>query len=248
MTVPYCAPRDVYDLGLTASAFVVRPWPLDQRAGDFLDPATGTFWKLGHGLAATDLVWFVLVASGGSLPGGALVTVPYSPLPVDGRRFRLATSEGGAAVTFTDAGSTVANGASAWGLLVDPERRLQALILAESADVDQCLIAHSTPLLVDPTTGLYPQKVVDITARGAARRAIAGAMFDNAASRIPSERLDAMKADDDAQKDRWRKGQPIYPTPTDQTPETADNAMRAGSGALPRATCRAPAWWSRGTL
>lgn len=249
MTVPYAALRDVYDLGLTAQAFVVRPRPLDPRAGDHLDFATGTFWMLGHGLAADDIVWLVLIAAGGvgALPGGASTTVPYSPLVIDGRRFRLSLSEGGAAVTFSNAGSSAANSASSWGLLVDPERRLERIILAESADVDQCLTAHSTPLLVDPTTGLYPQKVIDIVARGAARRAIAGMLFENAASKIPTERLDATKKDDDAQKEAWRQGQPIYPNPVDQTAGQADDAMRAAN-ALARGTCRAPLSWQRGRL
>jgi hypothetical protein len=249
VTVPYATPRHVYDLGLTAQAFVVRPRPLASRAGDFLDYATGTFWMLGHGLDATDIVWLVLVAgSGGTLPGGALATISYSPIVVDGRRFRLSLTEGGSAVTFTNAGTSESNGVTAWGILADPERRLMACILAESADVDQCLIAHSTPLLVDPDTGLYPQKVVDIVARGAARRAIAGALFDNAASKIPTERLDATKADDDAQKERWRSGVPLYPQPLDQTDTIADNAARANNGAWPQAQGRYPIDWQRGSL
>ena len=248
MTVPYAELRDVYDLGLTAQSFVVRPRPLDPRAGDQLDFATGTFWMLGHGLDAADIVWMVLIASGGvgALPGGASSVTPYSPIVLDGRRFRLATSPGGTAVTFANAGSSAANGATSWGLLVDPERRLQRIILAESADVDQCLTAHATPLRRD-ADGRYPQKVVDIVARGAARRAIAGAMFENAASKIPTERLDATKKDDDAQKEAWRQGQPIYPNPVDQTDGQADDAMRA-QNALARGSCRAPLHWQRGRL
>ena len=102
MTVAYCTPRHVFDLGLSAQAFVVRPRVLDGRAGDSLDAATGTFWMLGHGLDASDLVWLILVAQGGTnaLPAGASALVPYHPLPLDFRRFRLSLSEGGAAVTF----------------------------------------------------------------------------------------------------------------------------------------------------
>ena len=75
------------------------------------------------------------------------------------------------------------------------------MIKAESADCDQCLIAHRTPIEPDPVTHLYPQKLVDIVARGAARRAIAGAMFENVATKIPQERLDAT-----ARSWRWLRG------------------------------------------
>lgn len=254
MTVAYATPRDVFDLGLSAQSFVVRPRPLDPRAGDFLDFATGTFWMLGHGLSPDDIVWMILIASGGALPGGASALVPYSPIVVDFRRFRLALTAGGAAVTFTNTGASATNGATAWGIQVDPVRRLEANILAEAADIDQCLTAHSTPLVVDPVTGKFPQKVVDMNARGAARRSIAGMLFDNAATKIPTERLDATKKDDDAQKEMWRLGQPIYPTPKDQTDGVPDNGARAngrdGTGSLccPAAFGSMPVRWFRGTL
>jgi hypothetical protein len=249
VTVPYCTTRDVFDLGLSARAFVTVPRPLDARAGDFLDFATGTFWQQGHGLDASDLVWLVLIARGGTnaLPGGASETTPLYPLPLDFRRFQLSLSEGGSPVVFTDAGTTQANGSSAWGILTDPLRRLEALILAESADCDQCLIAHRTPIERDPTTHLYPQKLVDVVARGAARRAIAGAMFDNAATKIPQERLDATAEQDRETKARWLAGQPIYPAPVDQS-SAADNAGQAASRTVGRAASQCPIAWVTGRL
>lgn len=251
MTVPYATARDVFDLGLTARAFVVVPRPLDARAGDSLDPTLGMFWQQGNGLDASDRVWIVLIARGGTnaIPGGASELTPYYPLPVAGdfRRFQLSLSEGGAPVTFSDAGAVAANGSSAWGLLTDPLRRLEALILAESADCDQCLIAHRTPIERDPVTGLYPQKLVDVVARGAARRAIAGAMFDNAATKIPQERLDATAEQDKATKALWSSGQPIYPAPVDQT-SAADNAGQAASRLVGRAASSVPIHWVRGSL
>lgn len=250
MTVAYATPRDVFDLGLLARSFVVVPRPLDARAGDFLDFATGTFWVQGHGLDASDLVWLVLIARGGSnaLPGGGSEAVPYSPLPLDFRRFRLSLSEGGAPVVFSDAGSVQANGTSAWGIQVDPLRRLEALILAESADCDQCLIAHRTPIERDPVTHLYPQKLVDIVARGAARRAIAGAMFENVATKIPQERLDATAEQDKDTKAKWSAGQPIYPAPVDQTDGRADNGGQAASRLVGRAASGAALRWTTGRL
>lgn len=249
MTVAYCTTRDVFDLGLSARAFVAVPRPLEARAGDSLDFTTGTFWQSGHGLDASDLVWLVLIARGGTnaLPGGASEATPLYPLPLDFRRFQLSTSPGGSALTFTDAGTVQASGVSAWGILIDPLRRLEALILAESADVDQCLIAHRTPIERDPTTHLYPQKLVDIVARGAARRAIAGAMFENLATKIPQERLDATAEQDRETKARWLAGQPIYPAPVDQT-SAADNGGQAASRTVGRAASQLPVSWVTGRL
>lgn len=228
MTVAYATPRNVYDLGLSAQSFVVRPRSLDPRAGDFFDYATGTFSMTGHGLAADDLVRIVLKASGGTIPGGASLTTIYYPLPLDYWRFRLSLSEGGAAVTFSSAGTSSSDGVSAWGIQIDPTRKLESLILAASAEIDQDLTAHATPLEVDPITGLYPNKVVGIVSRMAARRAIRGNLFENAAIKVSADRLFEEEKRDDEQREAWRMGQPLYPAPTDQT-TAADNGARAAN-------------------
>jgi hypothetical protein len=248
MTVAYASLRDVYDLGLTARSFVTVSRPLDGRAGDYLDHTTGTFSMAGHDLRADDLVRLVLIASGGSLPGGASAHTIYSPLPVDYWRFRLAPSSGGSAVTFSSVGSSASNGSSSWGIQTDPERKLLRIILNVSSDIDQDLTAHATPIVVDSVTGLYPQKLVGIVARIAARRAIQGMLFENAASKIPSERLAREEARDEEQRAAWRLGQPLYPTPEDQTDGIADNAMRATNGAWPLAVGRLALPWQRGSL
>lgn len=252
MTVPYATTRDVFDLGLTARAFVVVPRPLDARAGDSLDPTTGLFALPGHGLDDLDVVRLVLIARGGTnaIPAAVGLTerTPLYPLPIDFDTFKLSLTPGGTALTFTDAGTTAAQGSSAWGLRIDPIRRLEALIKAESADCDQCLIAHRTPIERDPVTGLYPQKLVDIVARGAARRGIAGAMFENMASKIPQERLDATAEQDKATKADWRRGVPLYPAPVDQTDGRADNGGQAASRTVGRARCSVPVNWVKGYL
>ena len=251
MTVLYASTRDVFDLGLTARAFVVVPRPLDARAGDTLDPTTGLFALPGHGLDDLDVVRLVLIARGGTnaIPTAVGVTerTPLYPLPIDFDTFKLSLTPGGAALTFSDAGTVQSQGSSAWGLRIDPLRRLEALIKAESADCDQCLIAHRTPIERDPVTHLYPQKLVDVVARGAARRAIAGAMFDNVATKIPQERLDATAEQDKATKAQWSAGQPIYPTPVDQT-TSADNGGQATSRTVGRASSSVPVNWVRGYL
>jgi hypothetical protein len=248
MTTAYATPRDVYDLGLTARAFVASPRALDGRAGDFLDHTTGTISLIGHGLAADDLVRLVLVAAGGSLPGGASATAVYSPIPLDFWRFQLAAAAGGAAVTFSNAGTTSSNGASAWGIQLDPERRIERVILAVSADIDQDLTAHAAPIEPDPQTGRFPDKLVGIVARIAARRLIAGMQFENPAFRAAAERLTAEEKRDDEQRAAWRLGQQLLPTPIDQTDGEAEMGMVAGSGALARCSPRAALCWQRGRL
>jgi hypothetical protein len=223
----YATLRDVYDLGFTAQTFVVRPRALDARAGDFLDAATGTFSMIGHGLAEDDLVRIVLVASGGSIPGGGSVLSTYYPLPLDYWRFRLSTTQGGSAVTFSSAG-TSSGGTSAWGIQIDPERRLSRLAESMSREIDQDLTAHAdgTPLRPNPTTGLYHPKVVAIVARMVARRATRGLTFENAAFREAQERVFKEEERDEAQREAWRRGQPLYPTPLDQN-EVADHGATA---------------------
>jgi hypothetical protein len=246
MTVAYATPRDVYDLGLSARSYVVVPRPLAARSGDSLDFATGVFSMSGHGLAADDLARLVLIASGGALPGGASALTVYHPLPLDYWRFRLSLTEGGTAVTFTNGGTFAADGASSWGIQVDPERRLIRHLVSASADIDQDLTAHATPLLVDPVTGLYPAKVVSIVARIAARRAIASLLFETTAAKIATDRLLADEKRDDEQRAAWRLGQPIYPNPTDQTDGVPDNGARAQQRAF--AAGGSAHNWVKGTL
>lgn len=246
MTTAYCTCRDVYDLGLSARSFVVVPRALDPRQGDFLIAAAGVFYQSGHGLAADDLVRFVLVASGGTLPTGAVASAVYYPLPLDYFRFQLSTTPGGDPSLFSDVGTSTRDGTSSWGLQIDPERRLQRIILQASADIDQDLTAHATPLLVDPVTGLYPMKVVSLVARVVARRAIIGAMFENSAAKIVMDRLLAEEKRDDEQRAAWRLGQPIKPEPTDQTAGTPDNGARATNRVVSGNSIASV--WGRGTL
>lgn len=226
--------QDVYDLGFTAGAFVVRPRALDPEVGDFLDPASGIFVMAGHGYDPGDVLWFVQIAAG-SLPAGAGLSLvgAYHPLPIDARRFQIAATPNGTPLTFADAGS-------GWSLLLDHERRLLRLAENVSRDIDQDLTAHSTPIMPDPTTGRYPDKLVGVVARETARRAVAGLIFENPQFRRAKERIDALQAQDDAQRELWRSGVPINPRPLDRTDEP-DNAAFAGQD-------RAPTLWRTGSL
>lgn len=247
MTVPYATPGDVYRRALSAQAFAVLPHRLDAAKGDVLDFATGTFFLSAHGLLPDDVVSFVLVApQGGALPVGASLTKTYTPTPIDFRRFTLTESGGSSTATFADEGKIIAGGVSSWGLLIDPEARLRACILAESADCDQQLIAHSTPIERDPRTGKYPEKLIDTVCWGAALRAITGLFFEAAASKIPTERLKEMGEANKKQKAEWARGISLSPKPVDQTDGIADN----GAIAVNRLTSGQDPWCSivRGTL
>lgn len=229
----YATASDVYrECGMGALAFVTRPRPIDPRAGDSLDHATGTFTLIGHGYEPDDQVRMVLVASGGSLPGGA-TSAPLYPVPVDFYRFRLSATQGGAALTFTSAGS-------GFGLQASPEPRLLRLSRSCSAIVDQCLVALVPPIERD-ADGNYPEVIVGVVARMVARRFLPTMMSENPSARATFDRLaDSAAFDGDtsppAQKGSllgdWKSGQPVSPTPIDQTSGPDDAAW---------ATSRTPA-------
>lgn len=221
MPAVYATLTDVYRLGLTARAFATAARGLLDRAGDSFDYATGTFRLNAHGFEADDLIQFVLPGAG-AIPTGAALATPYHPLKLDFYRFRLSLTQGGAAVTFSTAG----NG---WTLQLDPEARISAHLLQACADIDQDLTAQAPPLKVDPVTGRYPQVVIGMVARTAARSAVTSLQIENADYRVAVDRLFAQEKIDEAQRDAWRKGQPISPRPTDQDGVATDGAI-AGFG------------------
>ncbi len=226
----YATLQDVYDLGFTARAFVIVPraWNSDNgRSGDTLTTSTGVIRMAGHGYATSDLVEFVLVASGGSLPGGATAGVLLSPLPIDFFRFKLSLTSGGSPITLTSAGG-------GWGLQIDPERRLQRHIDDAAARIDRALVAQSPPIKVNPITGKYPAEIVGPNARMAARTAIATLEFENAAFRAAADRVIAMEAADDKALEEWSMGKPLLPQAVDQDLIAND---------APRARGRTPIGW-----
>jgi hypothetical protein len=221
----YATPQDVYDLGFSARAFVVvlRPWNVDNgRSGDTIDIAHGVIRMAGHGYATSDLVEFVLIASGGALPGGAPPGVFLYPLPIDPVRFALSLTNGGAALTYSSAGS-------GWGLQIDPTRRLQRHLDDAAARIDEKLTANMPPINRDAKTGLYPQVLVGLNARMAARSAIPSMLFDVATFRAAVDRVFAMQEADDLMLATWLEGKPINVRPTDQTTGINENAARSGS-------------------
>ncbi len=237
----YAQPSDVYrESNLGARAFVSRARSIDPRAGDAFDPLTGTFTLEGHGYESGDRIRFVQVAAG-ALPVGANAT-PVYVLPIDYWRFQIAATDGGAALTFADAGS-------GWGLQVDPESRILRLSRSCTAIVDECLTAHATPLIVSPTTGRYPEIVTGVVARMVARRYLPTMSGENPGVRAAFDTLRASAAfdgdtDPPAQEGSllgdWKMGKPIYPQPTDQNSVPDNTAYGTGR-------C-AQGWLSRGVM
>lgn len=226
----YATIGDVYR-ELSAPAFLSRPRPLDPRAGDSFDPATGIITLGAHGYLATDRVRLVAVAAG-ALPGGA-TSAPLAAIPLDYWRFQLALTPGGAPLTFPSAGS-------GWGVQVDPEPRIAYFLDRTAEIINECLVAHSTPLERDPSTGEFPGVIVGVNARMAARRAVTSLQLDNAAFRAPIDRLLAAAAfDGDTDPPAkpgsllgdWKMGKPVLPRPKDQT--AASDIGARGRGRAP---------------
>lgn len=236
----FAALQDVYDLGFTARAFVVVPraWNADNgRSGDTIDLGTGVIRTAGHGYTASDLLEFVLVASGGALPGGAPSGVLLSPNPIDFFRFTLSMTPGGSPLAYSSAGS-------GWGLQIDPERRLQRHLDDFATRIERALIAQAHPIVVDPNTGKYPPELVGINARGAARSAIPSLQFESPAFRAAADRVLAAEAADERMLAEWLAGKPLVP-------EVQNNDGAQDAGAASSAITRGKVYdmpWLTGQL
>lgn len=202
---PYATRDHVYNLGLTARAFARAPRPVEA-----VDPATGTIRLTAHGLSVDDLVLLDAV-SGGTLIGGVSAFTYYSPVIVGADLFQL---EGVA--TFSSSGQGVR-------VSTDPGRRIDQHLADAAALIDEHLTAHAVPLQPDPTTGAYPQVVIGMNARMAARAAVTSLQIENAAFREAVDRLMAQEEFDRLILADWKRGKPVQPRPTDLTPSTADN-------------------------
>ena len=225
MSVAYCTTDEVFTLGLAAAAFVTRP-----RVPDAVQANPATIRLKAHGLTASDVITFEAV-SGGALPTGISGFQPYYPIPLSADLIQVATTPNGTPI------ASWASTGGGWGVCVDPLRRIAAHCLEVSAEIDEHLTAHEPPLLVDPVTGVYPQVVIGLAARMAARAAVTSLQVENAAYRVAVDRLMAREEFDKLLLADWKAGKPVQPRPQDQN-EIADNAPRAGYG-------RTNAGWSR---
>jgi hypothetical protein len=199
-----------------------------------VNAATGTIEIPSHGFTAADIITF-RVTDGGHLPTAISAATPYYPIPVSADLFQVALTPGGTPIaSFYQAGA-------GWSVAVDPVRRIQAHIDDAAAVIDEHLTAHEPPIQPDPVTGKLPQILIGMNARIAARRAVTSLAFENDAFRVATDRLFATEAEDLKILEDWKKGKPITPRPTDETPATADNGAFAGSG-------RDSIPWSTGSL
>lgn len=219
----YATRDDVFQLGLSAQAFVARA-----RPSDAIDIATGIVRLKAHGFAATDYVTLE-VTSGGTAPTGLSGFTKYGVQPVEFDYFRFLNPLTSAPIT------SYVSGGSGWAVALDPLRRLDLHLEAAAARIDENLTAHEPPLQAP-----YPVQVVEINARMAARRMLTTLQFDNAAFRVSADELRATADQDEAQLRSWLAGKPVHPRPVDQT-TVADNSARASSS-------RAPLDWHTGRL
>jgi len=225
--VAYATRDDVFNLALSAQAFVVRARPIVDVAND-VGLATGVIRLKAHGFGPDDLVTLE-VTSGGALPAELDAQKAYGVEVVSFDLFKLVDPDTGAIESYGAAGS-------GWAVALDTMRRLDMHLEASAARIDQSLTAHRGPLQAP-----YPVHVVEINARLAARRMLTSLEFNNQQFRTTTERLIAQGEEDEAQLQRWRAGQPVYPTPTDQTNETPDDGAFAVSG-------RSAVGWTTGRL
>jgi hypothetical protein len=231
VTASYCKVQDVYDLALTARAFVSRPKQVEAVA-----ISTGILKVTGHALAPADLVTLE-VTTGGALPPEYSAAQPYNVAPISSELFQLVPVGGSAITALTDAGKL-----GSWGIVVDHVRRLQRNIRDASARIDQMLLDHGVPLERDPETGEYPDVIVGICARMAARATVPTLLTENAAFRVAIDRLLAQEGtgkDPEPGTDRyllaaWFDGAPIRPEPT---------AASSTPTATARANGRRPVGW-----
>lgn len=222
----YCILDDVYLLGLSAQAFVSRPRPFDS-----VDASTATVRLKAHGFAVDDILTFE-VTDGGTLPTAISGFVPYYAVPSTSDLFRLATLAGGSPIA-----SWVTAG-DGWGISLDPARRILSHIVETASEIDENLTAHLPPILVDPITHKFPQVLIGLNARMAARAAVLSLQIENPGYRVAVDRLFAREADDRIMLAAWKAGKPIQPRPTDEN-SIADNSARAYSDTATdwRGTC-----------
>lgn len=226
----YCTRDDVFLLGLSAQAFVVRARPVN--AATDVDASTGVVRLKAHGLAATDLITLE-VTTGGTLLTGITAFQTYGVDPVSFDLFRILDSNGDPIASYASVGA-------GWAVAVDPLRRLDRHILDGAGVINDKMVAYSPPFELDPDTGLYPPVIVGTNARLAAINAATTLQFENAAFRVAVDRAEAMLERDWVNLETYLRGRPIYPAPVDQT-STPDNGPRAFRS-------RAPVAWGTGQL
>ncbi len=210
----YATIDEVYQLALSARAFVVGALKID-----VVDVDTGTIRLQAHGCSSADRLLFSCT-SGGALPPELNAFTYYQPIVLGSDLFQIDDGAGSPIIFTADP--------RGWAVAIDPERRLFLHLEDAAGRINECLTAEAPPIKVDPVTGLYPPVLIGINARMAARSCVASLQLENPIYRVALDRLLALETADNEMLAAWKAGKPIHPTPTDQTPDIADNGARAG--------------------
>ncbi len=221
----YATRADVYDLGLPAQAFVSRP-----RKIESVDAATGTITLPGHGLAANGVLRLEVIGgsttpgtTASALPTGWSASTTYYAIPVGSDMLRIAATSGGSVVIPSTAGTGV------FGVIIDPGSKLDANLEASAAIIDEHLTAYKPPIDVDPITGAYPEILVVLNARMAARDTITVLGLSNPQYKEATDRIFAFGDFDAKLLADWKAGKPLAARPVDQSTSTTENGARAAS-------------------
>lgn len=209
----YCEPRDVYAHGLQRGAV-----PNPARLVESVSTASEAITLNEHGFELNDPVSFRAEA-GGSLPAPITEGTTYFAVPLDDARFGVATTEDGAAINLTSAGSNV--------LVIAPLPMASAISWA-SRLIDGMLPAHVVPLDVDAIPDVVRFTCGELagwklaTRGGAASKSLTD-IYDGATKRLAS----------------WSKGVPI------RGAVELPNANLAASATMPYRDRRG---WNRGGI
>ena len=122
----YATLDDIYNLGFSARAFIAHARPFDG-----VDPTTATIRLKAHGYDPRDIITFE-VSGGGQLPSQLSAFTPFYPIPLSSDLFRVSTSAGGIPIASFNVAGT------AWGVCLDPIRRLNMILVDEAAFIDGC--------------------------------------------------------------------------------------------------------------
>jgi hypothetical protein len=178
----YCAPRDVYELGVPRGSV-----PNPGRIADSADAATDAIALDVHGLDPNDPLQ-LRAEAGGALPAPLVALTTYYADPLDDNRFGVRATAGGARIDLTTAGSSI---------VVIVAVPMSAAIAWASRIVDDNLPAHAVPV-----TAPVPETIKAVTAGLAAWKLMV--------SRGPvTKSLEEILTGAQAQLARWAKGVPL---------------------------------------
>lgn len=222
--VSYATRADIFALGLRAEVFASRA-----RAVEAVDAATAVFRLSSHGFdAGLPLINFVVTGSASLgrpsvvLPTGLSAVVAYEPSAFagSGNLFTVAPVNG---ATITSLGNA---GTGTFSVESDIGPTLDAILVAETARLNNSLTAHNPPILVDPSTGLYPEILTAMVALRAALRARLVLGLSNPQYAESFAPMEQAQQEETTRLAEWMKGRPILPRPIDQTGTRPDDAPR----------------------